>query len=276
VLVGGALLDVQLSASWLQSLARLEPPSLVATPALWLLTVGVLGLALFQGPVYCAHACPVGAAQEWIGRLGVLAGWQRTPPSSLRDRFRAAKYVLLVLVVATPLMPDAAIALAWDPLAAAFASRPPRLGLGVAGVVAVASLVWLRPWCRFLCPVGAFLNLFNPVARRIARQPSRAYGDCDLGVRGPEDVDCLQCNRCVRGGLVEASTRTPRAGIVFLAVMVALLLAVGWGLGQGLSTRSVLAGAQPGVQRVDVERVLRQIDEGRLSDHEALYWVPVE
>lgn len=275
VLVGSAFFDVQLSASWLQSLARMEPPSPVANPALWLLTFGVLGLAVLQGPVYCAHACPFGAAQEWIGRLGVFAGWRRTPPPAPRDRFRAAKYALLVLVAVTPLFPDAAGALGWDPLAAVFASRPPGLGLAVVGIVAVASLAWFRPWCRFLCPVGAFLNLFNGLAGRLGAQPSRNYGACDLGVRGPDDIDCLQCNRCTRSaGKAASSPATARAWIGFVVLMIGLLLVVAWGFVQGVSPDTAAMGARPGVRRIDVERVLRQIDEGRLSDHEALYWVP--
>lgn len=274
VVVGGYGLDVQLSAPWLQSLARGEFPAWSASPALWLLTFGVLAIGVFQGPVYCAHGCPFGAAQELVGRLGQRFGLARVAPAQARIRARAIKYVVLACVLMTPLLAGPARAVAWDPLAAWMAQAPARLGLVLAGVAGVASLVWFRPWCRFLCPVGAFLNLFNRPAGWLGRVPPRAYGSCDLGVLAPEDIDCLQCNRCVRQtGDVAAPPRS--SARVFWVVMGVLVAGVVLGLAQGLSRGAADPGISPGVRRVDVEQVLRQMDEGRLSNHEAQYWVPL-
>lgn len=273
-LAGGALLDVQLAAPWLQGLARGEHPSLAASPAMWLLSAGVLALAVLQGPIYCAHACPFGAAQELVSRLGMRLGTVRRPESAIAMRARALKYVLLAGVAAAPLMPDPVRALAWDPLSAVFANAPERPGLVLGALALASSLVLFRPWCRFACPVGAFLNLFNRVAGWIGRTPARYYAACDLGVQGAPDIDCLQCNRCVRGPTVpEAPRWRMGAAIVVLAFAVLVLAGLVGGLGAADADGDP---ASPGVRKVDVERVLRQIDEQRLSNRPALYWVPLE
>ncbi|GEM_PF-871946 len=196
--LGAVLLDVQLSSLWLQSLVRADFPAWSVTPAFWLLTWGVLVITLFQGPVYCAHACPFGACQEFIGLLGRKIGLAKPVPPSALVRARSLKYMLLVMVIIGTWL--SASAIAFDPLTAWMANAPTKAGLMLVIVTAVGALFWYRPWCRFLCPVGAFFNLFNRIVSLLNLAPARAYKNCDLGITRPEDIDCLQCNRCARGG----------------------------------------------------------------------------
>ena len=62
-----------------------------------------------------------------------------------------------------------------------------------------AALFHYRFWCRYLCPFGAFLALFNKVALLTRFAPERRFEHCDLGVREEYDLDCIHCNRCLTG-----------------------------------------------------------------------------
>ena len=278
--VGGAVFNLQLSASWLLQLARLEPPAFEGSAALFLLTVGVLGAAPLLGPIYCAHLCPFGAAQELLGRFGAWMGWRLRPPAGPADRARGLKYALLALTLLALFADAPASALAWDPLAAAFARDGSGLTSPMVVLALAASVPVVRFWCRVFCPVGAFFNLFNRLAGLIGAVPARRYGACDLGVKGPDDLDCLQCNRCARGlgadprrPALEGERKSARAPWVYGVLVLATGAMLAWTAFNATpgGPTSGAAGTQ-GVRTLDVAKVLRLVQEGRLSDHEARYW----
>jgi polyferredoxin len=71
------------------------------------------------------------------------------------------------------------------------------LVLGLA--VLLGSLVYVRFWCRYFCPLGAFLALGNKLALLSRFAPRRRLEHCDLGVRHAYDLDCIRCGRCLGG-----------------------------------------------------------------------------
>jgi polyferredoxin len=75
-----------------------------------------------------------------------------------------------------------------------------------------ASLIHVRFWCRYLCPLGALLALSNKVALAPRFAPPRRFGHCDLGVRGEFDLDCIRCNRCL-GGRDTRASHEPQPGV---------------------------------------------------------------
>jgi polyferredoxin len=64
-------------------------------------------------------------------------------------------------------------------------------------VTLVGALFFVRFWCRYFCPLGAFLSLANKLAFWPGPAPRRHIERCDLGVRDEHDVDCIRCNRCI-------------------------------------------------------------------------------
>ena len=192
VLVGGWWLNCQLSTVELARFVRLEWPG-AATPTVALLFFGALGLGLLFGPLYCANMCPFGAAQELLGSLG-LAGRLH---HRLEDHARKIKYLLLLVVAsAIPLVAELDL-LAADPLRMGLGRHATEAALPWLGAIALISLLVFRPWCRYLCPVGAALHLLNHTRRLAHWLRPRVYGACDLGVDDSADADCLQCDRCV-------------------------------------------------------------------------------
>ena len=203
--VGGWLLNVQLSAGWLLSLLTLNLPSFTAAPAVAVLGWGFLMLALVVGPVHCAHACPFGAIQECVSLIGQRLGLKVAMPAKAHSAFRAIKYLVLAALALLPFTYNASARLDWDPMAAVFSGGTDGTGALVVILSLAGSLFTFRFWCRGFCPVGAFFNLFNHLACHIGLSPARRHVACDLGIREAGDIDCLQCNRCTR----EAGTRMP-------------------------------------------------------------------
>jgi polyferredoxin len=66
-------------------------------------------------------------------------------------------------------------------------------------LVVLGSLFYVRFWCRYFCPMGAFLALGNKIALLQRLAPKRRFEHCDLGVRGEFDLDCIRCARCLSG-----------------------------------------------------------------------------
>jgi len=53
------------------------------------------------------------------------------------------------------------------------------------------SLLIYRPFCKYLCPLGAFYGLLNPLSLYRVR-PSPACAHCKMGCR-PNDRECIRC-----------------------------------------------------------------------------------
>ncbi len=174
------------------------------------LVIGVLLLSVGFGQLWCGSGCPFGALQELLWLLphpkGVRAaaglGGARTISGPLEMRARYLKFGLLALVLCFFWISGDPAYLALDPMTSAFSARMPGYVILLLVVLAVSSLIYFRPYCRYLCPAGAFLALFNKV-RLLERWATpalvrrRAVSRCDLGVTRPDHLDCLKCNRCL-------------------------------------------------------------------------------
>lgn len=180
-----------------------------------LTTVGALG-----GRFACGWLCPFGLIQEWLGHLSKT---KRSIPRVLTY----LKYVVLVLTLVLPVL--------W--LNAAGVGSPyfckylcpagtleggillglPQAELrGMMGVLfswkiavlvffILASIFTFRPFCRILCPLGAFYALFNRVSLwRLEVDGSsciacgRCHNSCPMDIRVYEDANSPECIRCLQ------------------------------------------------------------------------------
>lgn len=293
----GVWLNAQYSLQQAFALAGLALPPPGWTAA-FLLAVGMPLLVAVFGNVYCGYLCPFGALQELVGDLRPRR-LATAPDKAAWQPARRVKYgvlALLALLFGATLQPVLA---SGDLLVSVFARVPTRW-VALAGVAALGlSFFYPRFWCRAVCPTGAFLALLNGL--RIGRRlvPTVAPGACEYGVRHSGELDCLCCDRCRGAGAkgqsvpvpaaapatgrqtaVAAGTRAPRLGMGLLAA--ALVLA-------GLTVlQSVIAWnretearraaeSRPGLgsaRTVDMPRLQRLIEQGRLSGREALYYGP--
>ena len=173
-------------------------------PQRWFLLGFVAVSSLLFGQVWCGYLCPFGALQEFCSRLGRRLGLRAYPERSLEQWTRLLRYLLLAAV----------LVLVWTTGETAWATLNPmqhvfggqfgggQLGgwmLGLTAAALIGSLVYYRYWCRYLCPLGAFLALGNRLAFLQHLGPRRRFEHCDLGVKGDHDLDCIRCHRCCSG-----------------------------------------------------------------------------
>ena len=127
----------------------------------------VLGLTLLFGPVFCGWICPFGTVEEFIGKIGrkiFKKRYNNFIPSVIDKPLRYLRYVILALVVVNTAISGKLLFSNFDPYYALFniwSSEVTRLSLLVLGLTLIGSLFVERPWCKYLCPLGALLGIFN-------------------------------------------------------------------------------------------------------------------
>ncbi len=127
----------------------------------------VFALTLFLGPVFCGWVCPLGSIQEWLGKLGKKLferKYNRLIPYRF-DRFlRYLRYLMLGWVVYMTAVTGKLFFADIDPYFALFnfwTGEVAVAGLVILGIVLAASLLVERPFCKYACPYGAVLGIFN-------------------------------------------------------------------------------------------------------------------
>lgn len=159
-------------------------------------------LALLFGPVFCGWVCPFGSFQEWIGRLGQkLLGkrYNRLMPEKLDRLLRYLRYAVLGWAVYMTSITGVLVFKSVDPYHALFAFWTGEVAVG--GYIALAmtiilSLIMERPFCKYVCPMGALLGLSNLF---------RIFG---IKRRADTCIDCKLCDKaCPMNIKVSTGTR---------------------------------------------------------------------
>ena len=181
-------------------------------------TLGVLSLTgIVVGRLACGWLCPFGWLQELV--YGLRHRF-RLPSWPVSERFGWLRYAFLVVVVGivplwtlepwfSKLCPVGTIE-AGLPLILTNAELRAQAGWLFVLKVAIllGFLVWMagtkRPFCRFVCPLGAIWSPFNRLSTlRLAvdeascRQCKTCYSVCPVGITVHEDPDSTRCIRCM-------------------------------------------------------------------------------
>lgn len=204
----------------------------------FLMVVGAL-----CGRLVCGFLCPFGLVQDLLHKIPLPRGWKlRRIPGE--RRLSLLRYgVLLVFVLLLPnlvvnaagqgdpwfckwicpsgtlmggiplVSADAATQQTVGPLSWSVSLRDAIGGLFAWKVTLMAllllwSVCYYRPFCRFLCPLGALYGLANPVSLyryRIDEEKCTGCGlcarVCKLGIdprKTPNSPQCIRCGECVR------------------------------------------------------------------------------
>lgn len=188
----------------------------------------VLGLLLLFGALLgravCAFLCLFGLVQDLLYKIPS----PKLKKSAWTRRLSWLKYaVLLVMVLALPLyflMRNGVVTPAFCkwlcpagtleggiPLVTANENLRAQIGwlfgwkVFVLAAVAIGSVFIYRPFCRFLCPLGAIYSFFNRVALFGVRVDEKKCTHCNacvrlckMDVRKVNDRECLRCGECAR------------------------------------------------------------------------------
>jgi len=118
--------------------------------------------ALFFGRVFCSGVCPLGAMQDVVLLKPVRV------PRWLHHGLSVIPYIYLGAAILFAATGTAFIICRWDPFVSFFRlSGEFRLLIFGGGVLLIATVIG-RPYCRFLCPYGALLNICSRFSRRHA------------------------------------------------------------------------------------------------------------
>lgn len=193
-------------------------------------TLILLGVLL--GRFVCGFLCPFGWLQELLHKIpGKKISTKKLKPLTY------IKYVVLLFAVVLPpvlvvndvgmgdpffckyICPQGVLEGA-IPLAIANAGIRSALGhlftwkLAVLIAVVVLSVLFYRPFCKWICPLGAFYALMNKVSLlgiRVDACKCVSCGKCskvcqmDVDVvRAPNHAECIRCGKCIGACPVDA------------------------------------------------------------------------
>jgi polyferredoxin len=133
----------------------------------WILMILVFASAVLFGAVFCGYICPFGSIQEWVGKLGKRLfphRYNRFIPGKIDGVLRYLRYVVLALVVYQTAASVKLVFQDYNPYFALFNFFTNEVAVSayaILGITLVLSLFIERPWCKYACPYGAVLGLFN-------------------------------------------------------------------------------------------------------------------
>jgi len=176
----------------------------------------VLLLAVLFRRSFCGNLCPLGTLQELFGMIGKKIFRKRYELNATVDRTaRYFKYAVLAVFVALSWILGALVIRPYDPWAAyhhltsADLLKEFSIGFGVLVASLIASMFLERVFCKYLCPMGAFLGLINRIGRfRVKRNDgtcihcSKCDRACPVNIKVSDVIqvqssECISCNECV-------------------------------------------------------------------------------
>lgn len=182
-------------------------------------------LGVLLGRLICGFLCPFGWFQELLHRIPT----RKFSTKKLRPLTYLKYVILLAMVVLLPafavndvgmgdpffckyLCPQGVLEGA-IPLALVNSGIRAALGklftwkLCILLAVTVLSVLFYRPFCKWLCPLGAFYALFNKVSLLQMKVDANACISCGKCARAcgmdvdvtktPDHAECIRCGKCV-------------------------------------------------------------------------------
>ena len=183
-------------------------------------------LGVLLGRVICGFLCPFGWFQELLHKIPT----KKLSTKKLKPLTYLKYVVLLVMVVLLPVLVTNELGMG-DPffckylcpqgvlegaIPLSLANAGIRAALGslftwkfiVLLTVIVLSIVFYRPFCKWLCPLGAFYALLNKVSlfqMQVDKSKCVYCGKCakvckmDVDVtKSPNHTECIRCGMCIR------------------------------------------------------------------------------
>ncbi|WP_102398743.1 4Fe-4S binding protein [Haloimpatiens massiliensis] len=189
---------------------RIAPSSLIILICLIVLTI-------LLGRIFCGYICPLGTIQTLINKLGRKLKIKQIKVNEKMDKIlRYSKYVVLVVVLFTTYKAGELILRPLDPWATFM-----HLGSGseifsefligfiILMLIFMSSLFIERAWCRYFCPLGAFLAIISPLRIfKVKRNPQTCVNckkctkNCPMGIEisncnATDSMECISCGECL-------------------------------------------------------------------------------
>jgi len=288
LVIGGFILNAQYSSEQVITLLSGQMPAL-GLSGIFLLIAGVPLLALLFGNIYCGYLCPFGVVQELFSYI-VPDRLKKPVPYETMRKARFIKYIILFIVVMVFFLSRSKQTLVPDPLIAAFNLHILHVSLRsvvfvITILAVVGSVFYRRFWCRHLCPVGAFLSLFNNLVVRKQLVPAKNFAGCEFGLTAKDNMDCIYCDRCryrLKSSLPRPAAEYPPGGparyLLFSVLIIGVLVSAFYidkffdAIPSPAEYSAAFTSSTGQSRDVDLQRIRTMIEEKRLSDREAGFY----
>ncbi len=207
------------------------------------LLIATIVLLLIFGRAFCGRICPMGTLQEIFGRVGArLFPKRRAMPRWLDRPARLLKYGVLGVFTLWTWRAGELVMRPFDPWATYHHLTSSELltdftvGLAILVVSLLGSLVYDRFFCRYACPMGAFLGIGAKLSWFKVRRSAETCIDCNacnkacpvaVEVASVDTVtssECISCGECVEACPVKNTlVISDRRGFKFPSLMVTAL-----------------------------------------------------
>jgi polyferredoxin len=199
----------------------------------FILMIIVFLLAIAFGPVFCGWICPYGSFQEWLGKIGKkLFGkkFNKFIPYKFDKWLRYLRYLMFGWVLYMTIKSGELFFLGMDPYFALYnfwTGEVAIAGYIILGATLLLSLFIERPFCKYACPYGAVLGVFNTFRFFKIRRNQNTCTDCKAcdntcpmnievstknTVLNHQCISCLKCTSeqaCPIPATLELSTSVP-------------------------------------------------------------------
>jgi NAD-dependent dihydropyrimidine dehydrogenase PreA subunit len=172
---------------------------------------------LFWGRLFCGWICPMGAVQQLLHRRDMAI----KVPVWLHNILKYFRYLVLFGLVIAVVLTGTAVFAQIDPFKSLFNLEISLVPTTLLVLTIVASLFIFVPWCRYACPMGAFLSLLTRFSlfRLRFTETCKNCGACAKAYCSSKaisvseitpvisDTECMRCGDCL--------SRCPKDSIVF-------------------------------------------------------------
>jgi len=193
-----------------------------------LYVLGFIGaVGALCGRFICGWLCPFGLIQDLIYRIPFFKKVKNLPGHKYLRYLRFVILALLVIILPIGIRNQAGVGQPWFceyicpsgtllggiPLTIANAQLRALIGprfiwkLFILVLILVAALISDRPFCKYICPLGALYGLANPISiyrYKIDKESCIGCGACQKACGGdirvwenPNSMDCIRCGKCI-------------------------------------------------------------------------------